>query len=326
MYLRTVLLLLGVLAIASAQGNPKPLMLRVNKPLEKDRDLNPLQAFCTFKNSMTKMSTVNSLTILRSETGKKADFIPIATITPKSKSSGLESELTASGHINQGGESAVIAQYKEPNNGYCFYYKCLIEGTDKQGRQRSYSRTIQDVCKTDKRKTCCADLTEKVNKITEEIENNAQASLDLGPKLLEAANKLASIDRVTYSVSSVYKGRVYIVTRVDAFFNIIAAGKECVNAGGYLVEIDDREEQKFVGAFGKQAGRVIFTGENDIETEGSFVHYQSKKPMPNLLWYGRNPSNSGNEPGEDCVIVFAIGLNDVSCKAKGKFVCEIPLI
>ncbi|GFN97586.1 Cd209 antigen [Plakobranchus ocellatus] len=283
MYLRTVLLLLGVLAIASAQG------------------IVPMIGF-----SVTSM-------------GRQCVLLSRV-------SSGLESELTASGHINQGGESAVIAQYKEPNNGYCFYYKCLIEGTDKKGQHRSYTRTIQDVCKKNKAKKCCADLEEKISNITEEIKNNAQASLDLGPKFLEAANKLASIDRVTYSVSSVYKDRVYIATRVDAPFNITAAGQECEDAGGYLVEIDDREEQDFVGAFGAQAGRIVLTGENDIETEGSFVHYQSKKPMPDLLWYRGNPDNYGPEPGEDCVNVYKAGLNDINCNYRGKFMCEIPLM
>ncbi|GFN79154.1 hypothetical protein PoB_000566000 [Plakobranchus ocellatus] len=169
MYLRTVLLLLGVLAIASAQGKRKPVILRISRPLEEDRSTNPLMLVCSFVNLMTKMRTINSLTILRSDTGEEANYTSIATVTPKSKTSNLgEPELTVFGEINERGESIVLAEYAEPNTGYCFFYKCVVEGTDKSGSFRTYNRKTRDRCDNKKRYSS-DDVSEQSKNIMEKI-------------------------------------------------------------------------------------------------------------------------------------------------------------
>ncbi|GFO28742.1 hypothetical protein PoB_005524700 [Plakobranchus ocellatus] len=152
MYLRTVFLLLGVLAIASEQGKRKPIVLKINKPQEKEKSSKPLSLDCSFKMSMTKMKTIKSLAILRSETGKEESYKPIATLTHNSKTSNLgDSELTVSGKIDEGGESTVLAKYAAPDSGYCFFYKCVVEGTDEKGDFRTYNRKRQDRCGKKKR-------------------------------------------------------------------------------------------------------------------------------------------------------------------------------
>ena len=66
------------------------------------------------------------------------------------------------------------------------------------------------------------------------------------------------------------------------------------------------------------------TGGNDVEHEGKFVYFHSKKPVPNhVTWLSGQPSG-GNE---DCMHFWISrkGLNDTRCGGKAKFVCEIPL-
>ncbi|GFO04159.1 hypothetical protein PoB_003066400 [Plakobranchus ocellatus] len=174
MYLRTVLLLLCVLAISSVQGKRKPVVLKINKPLNKEKSTKPLSLDCSFKMSMTKMKTVKSLTILRSETGKEESYKPIATLTHKSKTSNLgDSELTIDGKIDEGGESTVLAQYAAPDSGYCFFYKCVVEGSDEKGDFRTYNRKRRDKCGKKKRNPS-ADADEQSKTGTKEIEKKVE--------------------------------------------------------------------------------------------------------------------------------------------------------
>ncbi|GFO17597.1 collectin-11 [Plakobranchus ocellatus] len=347
--LRAIVLLFGagLLVIPSAQSLKKALVLNLNRPLMQTRDKDPLQLVCVFYNDRTKMTKVDSLTVYRSDTGKKDSYTPIASVTPSGATSGLsESELIARGRVKLGGQSNAIVTYASPNVGYCVHYKCVVEGTDKKGRFRSYTRKIRDRCS--KSKSCCAALTEKITDATtaiskvesevnqckadvsansKEIQNNAQKLLDVEAGVLEAANKLASIDREKYIVSSVYKGSVYLISSEDKTFDIEGIDKLCVDAGGYLVEIDDADEHEFVKKFSAAGGgSLVYTGINDIETEGTFVYTHSKKPLPNLAWKPGNPDNYGGGEGEDCVNVATNGINDLTCKRNARYMCEIPLL
>ncbi|GFO39067.1 Cd209 antigen, partial [Plakobranchus ocellatus] len=91
----------------------------------------------------------------------------------------------------------------------------------------------------------------------------------------------------------------------------------CKTIDAYLVELDSRDEQKFVSAFLRAHSKSFaIIGANDVEREGIFVHYNSKKPIPALRWYRTQPDNWRNE---DCVRMWPYGLNDVTCRLSGAY-------
>ena len=132
----------------------------------------------------------------------------------------------------------------------------------------------------------------------------------------------------TFDVSDTYKDGMYLVTKTAADFNIASANYFCRLYGGYLVELDDFEEYQFVSDLVSKilGANSFYTGGNDIDSEGTFVYYNSKKPVPQNIWTGGKPSNSnGNEHCMEIRIDADSKINDFICSGFGKYVCEVPL-
>ncbi|KAK3773820.1 hypothetical protein RRG08_009767 [Elysia crispata] len=129
-----------------------------------------------------------------------------------------------------------------------------------------------------------------------------------------------------FQVSRIHQGREYLLTKKWELFNIAKANKYCRKFGGYLVEIDDEDEMTFVqNCLDTDDDEVHFwTGVNDIDKEGKFVFYHSKKPVPKLKWAHGQPDNYGDI--EDCAEIIRDGLNDLPCNSGGRVICEIPII
>ena len=139
--------------------------------------------------------------------------------------------------------------------------------------------------------------------------------------------RLAAINRAKFYVSGTHNNRVYLVSKAVEAFDLARANRLCGESGGYLVEFDDTEELKLVlGIVSKVGGTDwFFTGGNDVDREGHFVYYNSKKPVPNLQWWRGQPDNAGGN--EDCMQIKVSwgALNDNQCYDTGKYVCEVPL-
>ncbi|RUS83907.1 hypothetical protein EGW08_008321 [Elysia chlorotica] len=119
-------------------------------------------------------------------------------------------------------------------------------------------------------------------------------------------------------------GTTYYVTTVPRPFNLTEANDICKEYGGYLWEADNDAELRFVST---SVNRIyyrdhFYIGANDVENEGTFVYFNSGKPMLPNRWTRNNPSNSGDN--EDCVelISYSRAFNDVPCQLDLCFVCE----
>ncbi|GFO49524.1 lectin c-type domain protein [Plakobranchus ocellatus] len=97
----------------------------------------------------------------------------------------------------------------------------------------------------------------------------------------------------------------------------------CKELGGYLVQIDDREEYsnvvKTVRAV--RGHKPFYTGITDEGSEGRFYNYNDKSPAKYLRWRWFQPDNWH---GENCVTIYSTGLNDRGCRKRGRYICEVP--
>ena len=141
--------------------------------------------------------------------------------------------------------------------------------------------------------------------------------------------RLLRIDRSRYDVSDIYSDSVYAVSKSVGPFSIASDNNYCAMSGGYLVEIDDLQEYNLVLKLVSNIGGAedFLTGGNDIHSEGHFVYYHSKKPVPRLPWKPGQPNNYDGV--DDCMGIQLNDrlLNDRPCYSgwSGKYVCEIPL-
>ena len=171
------------------------------------------------------------------------------------------------------------------------------------------------------------DFGEAVNSLEELIENQSLTILQRQQTILNELNlaKLASVlDK--FDVSAVFQGRRYFVTKAVASFNIRNADFLCEVMGGYLTEIEDKEEYDFLFQFLKGVGGDnFFTGANDIDEEGVWTYWHSGKPVTYGNWRSGQPNNYQNN--EDCmeIRISFNSSNDWHCTADAKFVCEVPV-
>ncbi|GFO15291.1 Cd209 antigen [Plakobranchus ocellatus] len=177
-----------------------------------------------------------------------------------------------------------------------------------------------------------------MNSSAETVENLDEALQDISEKLLDLqqsvtqqqqTNKNQAVfnsflkARLPFDFSTIYKGKIYFISKTVADFEIAYAASSCELYGGYLVEIDDEEELKFVSDFVSQTGKDVryLTGLNDKTMEGYFEFYHSKKPMPSFLslWNKCEPNSMVRV--EVCTEIVG-KLNDVTCGLPGKYVCQ----
>ncbi|GFR78488.1 collectin-10 [Elysia marginata] len=117
--------------------------------------------------------------------------------------------------------------------------------------------------------------------------------------------------------------KMYFVTKTEEPFDIREADFFCGVFGGYLAEIDDAEEYKFIVNFLKKVdGYEVMTGGYDIDKERHWVYWHSGQPVKYSHWSEGNPNNYRGI--EDCMEInlHRGGFNDLDCKSKRKFLCE----
>ena len=173
------------------------------------------------------------------------------------------------------------------------------------------------------------NLTSKVDDIEEAVNLLEDLSLTTLQKRQNILNGLKLAKLVSFldkfDVSAVFQGRRYLVSHALASFNIRIADFLCEAMGGYLTEIEDKEEYDFLFEILKGVGGDnFFTGANDIDEEGVWTYWHSGKPVTYVNWASGQPDNYKNE---DCMeINFELNaFNDRHCTANAKFVCEVPV-
>ncbi|GFO16359.1 C-type lectin 2 [Plakobranchus ocellatus] len=130
---------------------------------------------------------------------------------------------------------------------------------------------------------------------------------------------------VVYNVSPEYKGSMYYISRDPEPFNLAKMNMRCKGYGGYLVQIDNYREYRYLRfqAVRRRSRTLVYTGITDLGSEGRFYNFNDKKPAGYLRWRRRQPDNwKGNE---HCVHITIWGLNDIGCDGIGRYICEIPV-
>ncbi|GFO02017.1 collectin-11 [Plakobranchus ocellatus] len=338
--------LLVVLMVSLGQGEDKSVTVDFIEPLSVLKDKVPVEVTCSFSRSGTGVKSTKSLTLLRSKTYDNPSYETVVTVTPGKVDLGLsETEITASGKITRWRPSELSVKYSAPNTGYCYFYKCVAEGVDKKGETKTLFKTIPNVClekpptdaellhKIGAADEAVEELKETMGQCCSELKTFAEHIKANEEKIQELYNKvslsfkMSAIDLDQYVLSDIFRDSVYVISRVDASFELEKNNQICKEMGGYLAEVDDREEEDFLGNFATEtAGKIfVYIGINDVEKEGEYVYYTSKKPLvvANFKWWYNNPDDYNKN--EDCMNVDIKGLNDLDCFRKARFMCEIPL-
>ncbi|RUS83253.1 hypothetical protein EGW08_008976 [Elysia chlorotica] len=188
-----------------------------------------------------------------------------------------------------------------------------------QGLQQEVNRKLDKAEKYTA--THMNDFSQFLNGLSDTMQSLQQA-------LDSQASRMKSLEaRHVFDVSGEFRGKHYLASKQASTFNITEVDKTCESYGGYIAEIDDQAENDFVFNFVKTVGprQKYAVGNNDIDEEGKYVFYHSKKPVVFSKWIKNEPNNDrGNE---DCVGIYVQydGLNDFPCDHVLNFICEVKL-
>ncbi|GFN87184.1 C-type lectin [Plakobranchus ocellatus] len=272
-----------------------------------------------------------------------------------------ESHVEVLGKLGSGNDSQswLIFSWKSPMNSVPKHYKCVANGLATDGQAVSISttsdgdtdskigmRNLQIITQqitnevinlTSQVKATDQILTSKVRALQESVDavreiTNAQNSslqqLQDGVFYWTEQWKLVSLMN-NFDFSKPLSGKTYFVSKTAAPFDIQAANALCAAAsGGHLAEIETKDQNDFVVNFVKSknvdSANIYFLGGNDIEEEGVWRHYHSKKPISFLNWGEHEPNNSAG--AEHCLELRVSNnkYNDKRCNSVAKFICESP--
>ncbi|GFO06685.1 collectin-11 [Plakobranchus ocellatus] len=167
------------------------------------------------------------------------------------------------------------------------------------------------------------DVREKLNKFSKSIR---KLDFHINYLLVQSRGllRVLTIDVTRFYVSNILGNSVYSVSKSERALNLRSMNAICRLTGGFVLEFEHLGEQFFVADFIKSLGPgEYYIGANDVETEGTFVYYNSGKPVTNVLWAEGEPKSSGEN--EDCVQLTRSGLKNVSCGRVAKVICKTRL-
>ncbi|GFO00912.1 collectin-11 [Plakobranchus ocellatus] len=144
--------------------------------------------------------------------------------------------------------------------------------------------------------------------------------------LLLGVLMISQTEGVSYNNRS-FLGKTYLLSRDPERFDLATMNARCKGSGGYLLEINNYEEQAHVTVFLYDSGflyDIVYTGHTDLGQEGKFYHYDTKKPLfSGARWKWHQPDNWAGK--EHCVNIMDGGINDLDCHRTARYICEIPL-
>ncbi|KAK3766564.1 hypothetical protein RRG08_035515 [Elysia crispata] len=314
-------------------------VIDVSQAVEINSPISCLLVKCTFYYNGNDLDNVISLSLYGSSPyGNMKTFDKLAFVEEKNsigRRNGMnqaEGDVSSTGKLNsrEPHESALVLSWNKATNFCPNAFKCVAEGI-KNKKSLSISSKIAEAVSGGG--ACCWNR-DSVNSVLSrsaatmifrEVRALSKNLLNLQDKI-EDVHFLSTISRAQFDVSGEYEGRIYLASRWTMQSNIAQKNKFCTANGGYLVEFDNQKEFNFVLNFAKaiDEDENFMSGGNDLDKEGVFTYFHSKKAIPSLKWRSGQPDNYRNE---DCVIfrLDSYGLNDVRCEASARFICEIPL-
>ncbi|RUS69163.1 hypothetical protein EGW08_023078 [Elysia chlorotica] len=303
--------------------------------------------------SLAQLASVASLAVFGSKPYGGKEENQLAVIDMWSNVPTLADELEESGvsvigEIGPGRSSFLLLSWNSPIKLYRDSYTCVANGIDRDGQPKTSStvskiEVVSDGCyhkiqslesKFDTQSLQLAGSLKTGSEIIQMVQSLDQRVEGIEEKLdailfnSKVHSTLLAIDRTKFDISDLYNDTFYLASKEEAVFNLKNANSVCQASGGYLLEIDDDGENQFTFSFAKKIGGSdhFALGGNDVEQEGRFVYFNSKKPVPaHVTWMDARPNNAGGK--EHCMEIWLSqgGLNDIPCDTKTKFVCEVPL-
>ncbi|XP_059146614.1 uncharacterized protein LOC131934572 [Physella acuta] len=302
-----------------------------------------LEVTChTFINSSTQMESLISLIITRSGHGPSKELASINVFSPGGHVVDVSNEtLTGSGKIDNMGESYLHLAWRFPDVNKRGIYACVAHGVSHTGHPVTLTSTIS----VNSSNPATGQLVNEIHNLTLELDTCETKYLDLSEVLFEFKNMSlefetfkANLDLIKtnmFSISPPYNGHHYLLSNRLHTYDVKSGEALCELFGGYLVEINSRDEHQFLINFlTNENNKLVFnaamTGLSDELQENVWVNRHSKTVANYTHWYSGEPSGGQSQ---NCVVLYSTTMLmiDDPCAAtmsdnsfKLTYLCEVP--
>ncbi|XP_059176067.1 perlucin-like protein [Physella acuta] len=141
-------------------------------------------------------------------------------------------------------------------------------------------------------------------------------------------DRLTKATGVLFHESQVFKGHRYYLSKPLGYPDFDTSEALCHLIGGYLVEVNDADEHRFIKSFLNTFSDIsyVYTGGSDEKKEGSWVFRGSGKPVTYFDWVEGQP---GSDTLANCLVYHKTtwwGMDDNVCTFSGgssRFMCEV---
>ncbi|XP_055881284.1 uncharacterized protein LOC106061663 isoform X2 [Biomphalaria glabrata] len=276
-----------------------------------------------------KMIFLNSIVLTRSTDVNKSDAHAVAIITTMNKSVLLfDQDGLGSGVLSISGESYLCMQWEYPIFSMAGEYKCDANGmslswqpvtvsssvnvalkemsinsvysqlrnSQLENKQRIYD--IGHLAKELKENNVVVETnTKDIKTLQDQLKYTTEFIQDLIEEINEAAIKTLFFE------SSLYNGHTYFLPKESTLRASSTATFACTKHGGFLAEIEDLEEWRFVNNFLKQYPlyyAVLISG-TDEGHEGLWTNSRNNGTVTFFKWSPNEPSEI---KGENCLALW----------------------
>ncbi|CAL1530129.1 unnamed protein product [Lymnaea stagnalis] len=314
--------LLFLLSAASAlQFIAQPTMIEIG--LTPSLDLR-----CSFTHgSDPEMASLVSLFISRSRDLENIDYQEIASVNSFTGniSNVAHGNATVSGFISNLGQSYLSMHWTLPGDQEAGLYKCVANGVDGTGHPISVMSTTQ--------------VTSEVPSIRQLVDELRNLKINMKYALENICisgcwqTRLELMKNARFEISSLYKGRRYLLSKLADIASAPVAQESCELYGGYLAEIDDDDELHFVQNFIKTRSnidyRMVLIGGTDDGHEHVWYYQRDGRAMTYTNWA---PGQPIVDPTTNCVYLwadFSWLMDDYHCfqldrTFNPRYLCEVP--
>ncbi|KAI8745571.1 C-type lectin domain family 3 member A isoform X2 [Biomphalaria glabrata] len=277
------------------------------------------------------------------------DFKDLASINANDNIvQGKESNGLFSGNINSKGFSYLSMKFVLPLAESSGTYKCEVHGKDKSNSSRvlkvwtrvdSIPMTIESVYRQIReQRQLIRNLTEEItllkvkNKELQENVINFSHFKDIVEQRNKDSLKLLFDESDLFKLDDIPKSRYYLSKETVSVISK-EAQQTCYRHGGYLAEIDNIEEFKFVKEFVRKSDyNAVYISGTDKVKPGEWRNSRTGEIMKYIKWHSVGEPTK-NE-GQNCLVYwkdYRYEIGDLQCSYTGSrnkrygFVCEMEV-
>ncbi|GFO33852.1 collectin-11 [Plakobranchus ocellatus] len=208
MFLKFVWLLLAFWPDTAA-AIQRGMKLKASKPEYVVSDSTSLSIKCTFGMAGSKLATLKGLELYRSNINDGGNQEKMADVTSQNLAYGLsQSDISASGQIQEDALSGLYVQYTSNTDGYCRRYSCVAKGLGGNSEELSVSRSIKvkgvngSLCSKSRQANECCVSSEAVQVQEEAIERLEDEVDEFSTVLQTVKNSEIEIEELREQVSN----------------------------------------------------------------------------------------------------------------------------